>query len=88
MSGALSSSTFLDSESGISSVVNIVSADGLLPGSINFYCYLVVCVLTVVWLAALTLNVYSSNKILKTKYKSSTAPFNFETCYCFCTALS
>ncbi len=71
-----------------SSAVNNVSADSLLAGSINFYCYIVVCVLTVVWLAALTLNVYSLNKILKTKYKSSTAPFHFETCYCFYTALS
>ncbi len=53
------------SEIGNSSVVNIVSADGLLPGSINFYYYLVMCVLTVIWLAALILNVFLSNKILK-----------------------
>ncbi len=52
-----------------SSVVNTVSADGLLAGSINFYRYLVMCVLTVVWLAALILNVFLSNKVFKTKYK-------------------
>ena len=76
------------SDSGKSSVVNTVSADSLLAGSINFYYYLVMCVLTVVWLAAFILMCFVQTTFLKQNTKGSTAPFNFKTCYCFYTALS
>ncbi len=59
----------VDSKSECSSAVNTVSADGRLAGSINFYCFLVACVLTVVWLAAFIFLCFFQTKSLKQNTK-------------------
>ncbi len=64
-----------DNKRECSSAVNNVSADSLLAGSINSYCFLVINVLTVVWLAALTLILC----FFRTKQKTKMQKFNYVT---------